>query len=290
MVGCRMGLEGASGHRLCLDGARFLSISIRSTLTILFIMNSSISWMRPAWPLPPGVRAAFSLRAGGASEAPFDGLNLGSHVGDAVAAVQRNRTLWAQQLGCRPVFLDQVHGVQLQPVVSDTPDGLPADAAWTAQRRVACSVLVADCLPVLLCDGDGGVVSAGHAGWRGLAGVDGVGVVEAQARVHRRGDVLAWLGPCIGPRVFEVGDEVRQAFERVLPQAAVCFQRGQAPGKWLADLAGLARQRLQALGIVQVFGNDSSPAWCTVSNPSRFFSYRRDGVCGRMAASIWRLD
>jgi len=253
-------------------------------------MNLSAPCLVPSWPLPPGVCAAFSWRTGGVSQAPFDSLNLGSHVGDAAAAVQHNRAQWARQLGCRTVFLDQVHGIALQSLEADTPDGLRADAAWTAQAGVACSVLVADCLPVLLCDADGAAVSAGHAGWRGLAGVGGTGVLEVQSGVHRAGEVLAWLGPCIGPRVFEVGEEVREAFTAVVPGATACFQPGQARGKWLADLAGLARQRLQALGIERVFGNDGSPPWCTVSNPSRFFSYRREGVCGRMAASIWRLD
>jgi YfiH family protein len=154
--------------------------------------------------------------------------------------------------------------------------------------------LVADCLPILLCNADGSRVAALHAGWRGLAGKDGLGVVEAVWLMLNSGPggaahsgVMAWQGPCIGPSAFEVGDEVRAAFVLHGAEAAACFTPLGA-GKWLANLPALARQRLRALGVTAVYGNDGSPAWCTVANPSRFFSYRRDGVTGRMAACIWR--
>jgi YfiH family protein len=156
---------------------------------------------------------------------------------------------------------------------------------------LACTVMVADCLPVLFCDAQGRQVAAAHAGWRGLLGIQGKGILEqAIATFGTQGaeGLLAWLGPCIGPQAFEVGDEVRAAFVAATPGAAACFKPLSA-GKWLADLPGLARQRLSALGIARTYGNDGGQDWCTVSNPSRFFSHRRDGVSGRMAASIWRV-
>lgn len=194
----------------------------------------------------------------------------------------------------RAVFMEQVHGTEILTLALDTPDGLRADAAWTESANVACTVLVADCLPVLLCKADGSRVAAVHAGWRGLAGKDGLGALEAVWPRLNAGPgsaahsgVLAWLGPCIGPSAFEVGDEVRAAFVHHSAEATACFTPLGA-GKWLANLPALARQRLRALGVAAVYGNDGSPAWCTVGNPSRFFSYRRDGVTGRMAACIWR--
>jgi hypothetical protein len=141
-------------------------------------------------------------------------------------------------------------------------------------------------LPVLFATSDGHRVAAAHAGWRGLAGQGGGGILEASVKCLHADDLLAWLGPCIGPQAFEVGDEVRAAFTASDPMAGDCF-KPQAPGKWLADLAGLARLRLRALGITQIYGNDSSAPWCTVGNASRFFSYRRDRVTGRFCASIW---
>ena len=252
----------------------------------LYTYFAAANWIAPAWPAPPQVHAVFTTRSGGVSLAPYQSMNLGSHVGDLAAHVQSNRQALQAALGVRPVFLDQVHGSQVLDLQPDSPDGLQADAAWCATPGLACTVMVADCLPVLLCSADGSAVSAAHAGWRGLLGQQGVGVLEQVAQRHPGPDTLAWLGPCIGPSAFEVGAEVRQAFVAHDPQAVACFAPG-APGKWLADLPGLARQRLQALGISRIYGNDGSTPWCTVLNPSRFFSYRRDGVCGRMAASIW---
>jgi YfiH family protein len=237
----------------------------------------------PDWPAPANVRAACSTRAGGVSPPPYDSLNLGDHVGDDEANVARNRERFVEAMGVRPVFMKQVHGAALVQLGQDTPDGVEADACFARGSGVACTIMVADCLPVLLCDAAGSVVAAAHAGWRGLAG----GVVEAACGALPGGRRIAWLGPCIGPNAFEVGAEVKYAFEREDASDARFF-RPHAPGKFLADLAGLARARLHALGITEVYGNDGTGEWCTVTNRSRFFSHRRDRVSGRFAACIWR--
>lgn len=251
-------------------------------------------WIIPDWPAPPAVRAVCTTRSGGVSVGAYASLNLGLHVGDAVQAVTENRQRVQAALGVRPVWMDQVHGCGVLQVSRHTVDGLVADCAFGVEANTACTVMVADCLPVLFCDAQGSRVAAAHAGWRGLLGAQGQGVLEAAVAgfgatsgAGAKG-VLAWLGPCIGPQAFEVGEEVRAGFMAHSPEAAACFQ-SQAGGKWLADLAGLARQRLAALGITRVFGNDGTVDWCTVANPSRFFSHRRDGVSGRMAACIWRV-
>jgi hypothetical protein len=184
------------------------------------------------------------------------------------------------------VFLKQVHGRGVVRVTADTPDGTEADACWTTGRGVACTMMVADCLPVLLADAQGRIVGAAHCGWRGLAG----GVLEALcAQMVDAGasDLSAWLGPCIGPQAFEVGPEVRDAFLASDAGAGHLF-RPHAQGKFLADLPGLARRRLAALGVGGIHGNDGTTGWCTVANPSRFFSHRRDRVSGRFAAGLWR--
>jgi polyphenol oxidase len=248
-------------------------------------------WMVPDWPAPPNVRAVCTTRTGGHSSAPYDGLNLGDHVGDDPRAVAQNRAAFVEALGTRPVFLRQVHGWHTERLTAATPDATEADACITTERSVACTIMVADCLPVLLTTQDGRAVAAAHAGWRGLAN----GVIESvcERLRHAGGDapmpaenIMAWLGPCIGPGAFEVGPEVKAAFEAQDSAASRLFIPG-AEGKWLADLPGLARRRLAALGITRVYGNDGSSAWCTVSNPSKFFSHRRDRVSGRFAASIW---
>ncbi|MBG9387213.1 peptidoglycan editing factor PgeF [Caenimonas aquaedulcis] len=257
-------------------------------------MQSPPGWIVPAWPAPRGVEAACSTRLGGASRPPYDSLNLGDHVGDSPADVARNRATYAEALGAHPVFMKQVHGWGAAHIDADSADGIEADICVTAERRVACTIMVADCMPVLFALRDAGAVAAAHAGWRGLAGEGGRGVIECaweQLRDANGGrpapsDVLAWLGPCIGPEAFEVGEEVKQAFEASDAGAAACF-RVHAPGKYLADLPALARRRLAALGITSVHGNDGSAPWCTVGNPSIFFSHRRDRVSGRFAASVW---
>ena len=237
----------------------------------------------PDWPAPARVRSLQTLRGAGCSPAPWDSFNLGDHVGDDPVRVAANRAALRDHLPAEPAWLKQVHGIAtVNPKKS--PNLKEADAAFTRDSGVVCAVMTADCLPVLFCDRAGTVVAAAHAGWRGLA----AGVLEATVREMAvpPGELLAWLGPAIGPSAFEVGDEVRQAFVAHHPAAADMFAAG-APGKWWANLAGLARQRLAALGVQQVFGNDGGPAWCTVSQSSRFFSHRRDRVSGRMAACIW---
>jgi len=208
-------------------------------------------------------------------------MNLGLHVGDESSAVQVNRARMHERLGARPVFLDQVHGTNTVQIHQDTPDACRADGAITRETDLACTVMVADCLPVLLTDRQGALVAAAHAGWRGLL----AGVIEATIRGMRvpDGRLLAWLGPAIGPSAFEVGDEVRSAFLAADDAALSCFVPSPG-GRWLADLYGLARQRLAAAGVSQVSGGDC----CTYADGGRFFSYRRDGVTGRMATLIWK--
>jgi hypothetical protein len=245
-------------------------------------------WLIPDWPAPVGVHALCTTRAGGVSPAPYDALNLGDHVGDHPQHVVANRAALQQSMGAKPVFLPQVHGTHTVQLSASTVDGTQADACITDQPGLACTIMVADCLPVLFTNASGTLVAAAHAGWRGLAGQGGYGVLEdvfehfeALARVSVDGlatEIIAWLGPCIGREVFEVG-RVRAA--------QAMFTPGDGD-KWLADLQGLARLRLAALGITRIYGNDGSRRWCTVSNPSQFFSYRRDGVSGRMAVCIWR--
>ena len=254
-----------------------------------------LSWLQPDWPAPSHVRALMTDRHGGVSAAPYDSMNLGDHVGDRPSDVMSNRLRLQAALGRRPLFLQQVHGVDTLHLNAKLADGLKADACLSVSSDVACTIMVADCLPVLLCDAQGTWVAAAHAGWRGLAGQGGVGVLEnllAQAEPKRSapGDILAWLGPCIGPAAFEVGPEVRAACCDADAQAASFFEPN-AQGKFQADLAGLARQRLKRLGLTQIFGNDSQSTWCTVTQASSFFSHRRDlrlvGQSGRMAACIW---
>lgn len=254
--------------------------------------------LRPDWPALPGVFAGMSERARGVSVAPWASLNLGGAVGDDPSAVAENRARFTAALGARPVWLSQVHGarvVRLHGGASDA-DLPPADAAWTSATGVACAVLVADCLPVLMALRDGSAVAAAHAGWRGLA----AGVLEATVQALCSGtgagaeDIVAWLGPCIGPRRFEVGADVLAAFGEApgtpatpaATDAARFVSRPRPDGspRWLADLPRLARGRLAAAGVTAV----GEAGLCTVEGASRFFSFRRDGVTGRHAAAVWR--
>ena len=257
-------------------------------------------WLVPQWPAPTRVHAVFTTRNGGVSRAPFDSMNLGRPSGDDASAVDANRARLQAALGVQPIYLSQVHGiasVTLDRVAE--PGAIEADACTSATPGVVCTMRVADCLPVLFTDTAGRAVGAAHAGWRGLA----AGVLESclaqlgqllapsgTDQGQTGAQTLAWLGPCIGPLAFEVGPEVRAAFIARDARAESCFV-AQPGGKWLADLAGLARQRLQDLGITRIYGNDGSPAWCTANNRLRFFSHRRDNVAlggsGRMAACIW---
>lgn len=233
----------------------------------------------PDWPAPPAVRAAATTRTGGVSTGPWAGLNLGDHVGDDAAAVAANRARLtaALALPAPPSWLAQVHGRRMLELAPGQTATAPADGALARGAGVVCTVLTADCLPVLFCDRDGTRVAAVHAGWRGLAA--GILAEAVQALGGPPADLLAWLGPAIGQPAYEVGDDVREAF--TAPGDAAAFAPN-ARGRWQLDLAGLARQRLAAAGVTAVFGGH----WCT-HGEQRFFSHRRDGRCGRQAALIW---
>jgi hypothetical protein len=273
--------------------------------------------IEPDWPAPARVRSAFTLRTGGVSGAPYDSLNVGAHVADVSTAVEENRRRVRERLRLpgEPVWLQQVHGVEVadldviaEPLARGggaiaesahlstsveaaaplgaagalplSPGVLRADAVVTRAPGRVCAIQVADCMPVLFAARDGSAVGAAHAGWRGLAG----GVLEEAVR-HLgvpAAQLIAWLGPTIGQQHFEVGDEVRAAFVSHDPDAVSAFEPN-ARGRWQCDLYSLARRRLVALGIRDVFGG----GWCTYADAARFFSYRRDGQCGRMAALIW---
>ncbi|MDJ0807704.1 MAG: peptidoglycan editing factor PgeF [Gammaproteobacteria bacterium] len=237
--------------------------------------------LTPEWPAPPNVRAVITTRIGGLSQGAYAGLNLGDHVGDDPVAVAGNRALLRDRLGlpAEPHWLTQVHGCRVTST-DDASPGCEADGVCADLPGRVCAVLTADCLPLLICDRQGERVCAVHAGWRGLA----AGVIEAALRRLDRppADLLVWLGPAIGPRAFEVGDEVRQAFIRQSSAAEAAFEPSRS-GHWLADLYALARQRLTRLGAGFVGGGD----YCTVTDRERFYSYRRDGVTGRMASLIW---
>jgi purine-nucleoside/S-methyl-5'-thioadenosine phosphorylase / adenosine deaminase len=242
----------------------------------------------PDWPAPANVSAVVTTRHGGVSTGVYRGLNLGDHVGDEPATVQTNRELLQSRL--EPIiqlqWLSQVHGVDV--VRAPCPAAAPeADAQWTNQPQVACAIMTADCLPVLFCDVGGSVVAAAHAGWRGLL----AGVLEAtvNAMPVAGAQLLAWLGPAIGPRAFEVGGEVRDAFitdsNAVEKQAiAACFQPGETGSdRFHCDIYALARLRLARSGVTAIYGGE----YCTYSDEARFYSYRRDGQTGRMASLIY---
>lgn len=242
-------------------------------------MAADPSFILPDWPAPAKVRALQTTRLGGTSPAPWAGFNLGDHVGDDPARVAANRTELRRHLPVEPAWLTQVHGIAAVDA-EKCAKSVKADASFARQPGAVCVVMTADCLPVLFCDRAGSVVAAAHAGWRGLAG----GVLEATvaAMAVPADEILAWLGPAIGPSAFEVGDEVRAAFVAHDVAADAAFVP-HGPGKWLADIYALARLRLAAAGVTAVSGGDR----CTVSEADTFFSYRRDGVTGRMASLIW---
>lgn len=247
--------------------------------------RGELEWVAPDWPAPAWVRAVSTLRMGGASQGAYESLNLAAHVGDHSAAVLENRRRLreALRLPAQPLWLHQVHGIAVaSPGWHERPP--TADAAvfnaYAGGARGVCAVLTADCLPVLFCDRAGSRVAAAHAGWRGLA----AGVLEATVKAlqARPADLLAWLGPAIGPGAFEVGADVVQAFSARSPDTAAAFT-ANARGRWQADLYRLARLELDRLGVTAVFGG----GWCTASEATRFFSYRRDGQTGRMATLVW---
>lgn len=238
-------------------------------------------WIVPDWPAPAGVHALVATRADGVSQPPFAGCNVGDHVGDSPQDVAANRRRIAARLGdAGPLlWLRQVHGTYIVSASAWRPD-VEADAAWSDTPGPVCVVQTADCLPVLFCRHDGSAVAAAHAGWRGLA----AGILERT--ISRLGgsasEVLAWLGPAIGPAAYEVGDEVRSAFVADDAQSIAAFVATR-PGHWLADLNALARRCLARAGVTAVYGG----GWCTHDDPSRFYSYRRDGTTGRMASLVW---
>lgn len=236
----------------------------------------------PEWPAPENVRSVVTTRRGGVSQPPYDSFNLAHHVEDEISAVLQNRELLMEslQLPSSPVWLEQVHGVQ----VIDAAQALhnpQADAAFTSVKNKVCTVMTADCLPLLICNKQGTQVAAAHAGWRGLH----AGVIEATLDSFPEApqDLLVWLGPAIGPDAFEVGEEVRDAFLQDMPEADACF-RASSPRHWLANIYQLARLRLQRYGIESIYGGN----FCTYRDRERFYSYRRDGKTGRMASLIWR--
>ncbi|QIB53002.1 peptidoglycan editing factor PgeF [Pseudomonas sp. OIL-1] len=237
------------------------------------------SWLQAEWPAPKRVRTCITTREGGINRPPWQSFNLGDHVGDDPEHVAANRARLAAELGCEPVWLKQTHSrltIKAQPGTVQN-----ADASWTDQPGIACTIMTADCLPVLFCDRAGSRVAAAHAGWRGLAG----GVLEStiQALQTPPDQLLVWLGPAIGPASFEVGAEVRDLFVSDIPAAAAAFVPSRNAGRFMADIYHLARLRLQAAGVTAVYGG----GLCTVNDPLRFYSYRRDGETGRFASLIW---
>lgn len=241
-------------------------------------------WIIPDWPAPFNVKALFTTRNGGVSSPPYASLNLGDHVGDHTSAVEQNRSLLRGFLPGEPKWLKQVHGTQAVSIdICDRMAPCSGDAAFSRHPGNVCAILVADCLPILLCDRAGTLVGVIHAGWRGLA----EGIVErtVSAIDSPETSLMAWLGPAIGPQHFEVGEEVRRAFIERDEKSALAFRPHPSHnnGKWFADLFLLAQQQLTNAGVKEIHGGGE----CTFSDPGRFFSYRRDGTTGRMAGLIW---
>jgi YfiH family protein len=234
----------------------------------------------PNWNAPKNVKAFATTRTGGFSQAPYQGLNLGMHVGDNPSVVERNRQSVIEQLSMpsAPVWLNQTHSIDVINLINWSAETVDADGSFTQLPNVVCGVMTADCLPVLLCNRAGTQVAAVHAGWRGLAN----GILE-QALTQFDGDVLAWLGPAIGPRAFEVGADVVQAFCDFDASAIEAFTPNNLEGKWLANIYQLATQRLNHAGVTQI----TSSNLCTFDDSDSFYSYRRDGVTGRQATFIW---
>ncbi|WP_110876864.1 purine nucleoside phosphorylase YfiH [Franconibacter helveticus] len=237
----------------------------------------------PQWPLPPGVAACSSTRVGGVSVAPWNSLNLGAHCGDDLAHVEenRNRVYAAANFPSKPVWLEQVHGKTVLKLTGEPYASKRADASYSNTASAVCAVMTADCLPVLFCNKSGTEVAAAHAGWRGLC----EGVLEETVACFQDEpqNIMAWLGPAIGPQAFEVGPEVREAFMEKDVQAESAFR--PVAGKYMADIYQLARQRLANVGVQHVYGGDR----CTFTEEHDFFSYRRDRTTGRMASFIWLI-
>ena len=242
----------------------------------------SVHFIQPNWPAPVNVKALQTTRQGGVSLAPYASLNLGAHVSDDAVAVATNRQLLMPYLPNEPVWVNQVHGIEVIDAAQSTCLQ-NADAAFTTQPNVVCVTMTADCLPVLLCDKAGTVVAAVHAGWRGLCD----GAIEAA--VHKmqvpKTEILAWLGPAIGPNAFEVGAEVRAQFIQYEQEATQAFK--PHGDKWFCNMYLIAQQRLKALGVTQIYGGGVNEDFCTYTDEARFFSFRRDNITGRMASLIW---
>ena len=237
--------------------------------------------MTSNWQIPEGVNIAFSTRKTGMSKAPYESLNLGLHVGDEREDVLENRALISERLKLPslPAWLEQVHSTKV--VEADNQRIICADASYTRQKQQVCVVMTADCLPVLICDRQGKQVAAIHAGWRGL--YDGIIEATLETFTAEYSDLIAYLGPAIGPELFEVGEEVREMFMLLHPETSAFFKSTKSDGKFLADLQGLAKYRLQLAGVSQVYQSHI----CTYKNEADYFSYRRDGITGRMASFIW---
>ena len=243
-------------------------------------MSLPREWLVPDWPAPSRVRAFVTTRAGGTSQGEYASMNLGQNSGDDPARVAANRAIVRALLPGEPAYLAQVHGAEVASIDAGDDQGARADAAVATRPGRVAVVLTADCMPVFFCDRAGRSVAVAHAGWRGLS----AGVLENAVRALRcdPAEVLAWMGPAIGPDAFEVGPEVREAFMAHDARAAEAFRAGR-PGKFMADLYHLARSRLAAAGVAQVGGG----GFCTFHEPGRFFSYRRVQKSGRMGAFIW---
>lgn len=248
------------------------------------MVNDEIEIIQPDWPAADNIHAFSSTRNCrqnmGESHGPYACLNLARHVEDNPEQVNRNRMLLEKKLKLPqpPLWLDQVHGTTVVNV--DSAENIPADASYSTQSNKVCAVMTADCLPVLICNRKGDKVAAAHAGWRGLA--DGVIETTVKSLNEQAQNLLVWLGPAIGPQVFEVGEDVRQAFTSDLAESARAFQENR-PGHYLADIYLLARLRLQRIGIDAVYGGQ----YCTYTDANRFYSYRRDGKTGRQVSLIW---
>jgi len=248
-------------------------------------MNMSIRWITPQWPAPANVKALATLRSGGVSVGPYASLNLATHVGDRRENVDRNRALLrdAARLPSEPVWLEQVHGVAVWDAACASAEPPVADAAIARVPNCICTIMTADCLPVVFCDLDGGAVGAAHAGWRGLAGGVLEATVEAMESVPSR--VIAWLGPAIEHSAFEVGEEVREQFLSRSAAHEPAFVRNER-NRWQADIYRLARIELVRLGLAGVYGGDFN----VFGESERFFSYRREKQTGRMATMVWLTD
>jgi YfiH family protein len=250
-----------------------------------------MNFIKPIWPAPENVRAMVTTRHGGLSEAPYDTLNLGDHVGDQLSKVIENRQILQTLLPSEPFWLQQTHGIQVSTPNSrsgDSKNPIEADAAVSNIPAEVLVVMTADCLPVLFSNADGSVIGVAHAGWRGLCnGVleDTVSEILRLAPQAHTAELMAWMGPAIGPESFEVGEDVLGRFAELgLHDLARCFlPLANKPGKYLADIYQLARDRLKAMGINSIYGGE----YCTVKDGEQFFSYRRDGVTGRFASLIW---